>query len=123
VNPRSELTVGQALARAPATILGGTRDAAGQLQQGVVRARTDFRNTLNPREVASRVSATGGLNTTVNGSGVETNTATLSSTPSSGNSGSNGSNATGTNATGVSTGTATPTTASASGENSAENGK
>lgn len=68
VNPRSEETLGQAISRVPATLIKGGQTAVGQLRTGAKRAVTDFRDTLNPRAVETRVAATGGLNTEVAGS-------------------------------------------------------
>jgi hypothetical protein len=75
-DPKSELTVTQAIARAPATIGAGFSDAGKVMQSGVKRATTDFRNTLRGRsgqEATAKtnlVGATGGSGTQIRASSV-----------------------------------------------------
>jgi hypothetical protein len=64
--PRPRLTLPQAIARAPVTISRGFTEAGGQLEEGVQRARTDFRNTLRgPAQERALVTASGGSGTEV----------------------------------------------------------
>jgi hypothetical protein len=77
---KESLTVAEALRRAPVTIGNGFAAAGETLRLGAQDARRDFQRTLNPRlEQQQRVAASGGRNTTVNG----TQATLVSATPAS----------------------------------------
>jgi hypothetical protein len=97
---KESLTVAEALRRAPVTIGNGFTEAGETLRLGVQDARRDFRRTLNPRlEEQQRVAASGGLNTTVNG----TQATLASATPANGSAASSSGAATDKKDTGATT--------------------